>query len=92
MKMFSSLTFLLIEHSPQFIQPAKMSTPRDPCEAQCDMSTPRDPREAQSDMSTPRDTRGAQGETSTPRDTRGITNVTGMLTVFSYAALYTMSY
>jgi hypothetical protein len=59
------------------------------------MSTPRDPREAQSDMSTPRDTRAAQSEMSTPRDTRGvlsdITNVTGMLTVFSYASLYTIT-
>ena len=42
------------------------------------MSTPRNTREAQRDMSTPRDTREALSD---------ITNVIGMLTIFSYAAL-----
>jgi hypothetical protein len=49
-----------------------------------------------SDMSTPRDIHRTQSKMSTPRDTHealsDITNVIGMLTIFSYAALYAMPY
>jgi len=70
--------------------------PRDPRGTHSNMSTPRDPRGPQSDMSMSRYICRAQSEMSTPRDTReplsDITNVTGMLIIFSYAALNAMSY
>jgi hypothetical protein len=58
------------------------------------MSTPRNTREAQHDISAPRDIREPQS-VSSPRNTRealsDITNVIGMLTIFSYATFFEIS-